>query len=211
MTSMTKPILLSIEGNIGAGKSTLLKAIPDYPWLIKVQEPVDLWSNIADAGGETILTKFYKDPAKYAFAFQSLAYSTRLSIIRKVIQDNPDAKVILCERSLETDRYVFAKMLYDDGKIDDVSYQIYKNLFDTNPLEIPLSGVLYLDIDAETCDSRIKKRSREGEDGIPLEYLEACDQYHRDWLFSSDISYPVKTIDNSFMTNPAEVLLGFTN
>ena len=206
---MTKPILLSIEGNIGAGKSTLLKAIPDYPWLIKVQEPVDLWSHIADAGGETILAKFYKDPAKYAFAFQILAYSTRLSIIRKVIKENPGAKVILCERSLETDRYVFAKMLYDDGKIDDVSYQIYQNLFDTNPLEIPLGGVLHLDIDAVTCDSRIKKRAREGEDGIPLEYLKSCERYHRDWLLSSDISYPVKPIDDSFMTNPAEVLLGF--
>jgi deoxyguanosine kinase len=206
---MTKPILLSIEGNIGAGKSTLLKSIPDYPWLIKVQEPVDLWSHIADAGGETILAKFYKDPAKYAFAFQILAYSTRLSIIRNVIKENPGAKVILCERSLETDRYVFAKMLYDDGKIDDVSYQIYQNLFDTNPLEIPLGGVLHLDIDAEICDSRIKKRARDGEDGIPLEYLKSCERYHRDWLLSSDVSYPVKKIDESFMTNPEEVLLGF--
>ena len=207
---MTTPILLSIEGNIGAGKSTLLKQIPDYPWLIKVQEPVDLWSQIVDSSdGETILTKFYKDPTKYAFAFQILAYSTRLSIIRNVIKDNPMAKVILCERSLETDRFIFAKMLYDDGKIDDVSYQIYQNLFDTNPLEIPLSGVLYLDIDAEICNSRIKTRAREGEDSIPLEYLKSCEKYHRDWLFSSDVSYPVKTVDESFMTNPEEVLLGF--
>ena len=208
---MTTPILLSIEGNIGAGKSTLLKSIPDYPWLVKVQEPVDLWSKIKDSvDGETILTKFYKDPAKYAFAFQILAYSTRLSIIRNVIKDNPAAKVILCERSLETDRFIFAKMLYDDGKIDNVSYQIYQNLFDTNPLEIPLSGVLYLDIDAEICNSRIKNRAREGEDSIPLEYLKSCEKYHRDWLDSS-ILYPVKKIDNSFMTNPSEILLGFTN
>lgn len=206
---MTTPILLSIEGNIGAGKSTLLKSIPDYPWLVKVQEPVDLWSQIVDSSdGETILAKFYKDPTKYAFAFQILAYSTRLSIIRNVIKDNPMAKVILCERSLETDRFIFAKMLYDDGKIDNVSYQIYENLFDTNPLEIPLGGVLHLDIDAETCYSRVKTRAREGEDSIPLEYLKACDKYHRDWL-DSDVSYPVKKIDESFMTNPEEVLLGF--
>jgi len=207
---MTTPILLSMEGNIGAGKSTLLKSIPDYPWLVKVQEPVDLWSQIIDASdGETILTKFYKDPTKYAFAFQILAYSTRLSIIRKVIKENPTAKVILCERSLETDRFIFAKMLYDDGKIDDVSYQIYQNLFDTNPLEIPLGGVLYLDVDADICNSRIKTRAREGEDSIPLEYLKSCERYHRDWLLSSDVSYPVKKIDESFMTNPEEVLLGF--
>jgi deoxyadenosine/deoxycytidine kinase len=206
---MTPPILLSIEGNIGSGKSTLLKTIPDYDWLVKIQEPVDLWSQIVDlSDGETILTKFYKDPAKYAFAFQILAYSTRLSIIRNVIKENPSAKVILSERSLDTDRFIFAKMLYDDGKIDDVSYQIYKNLFDTNPLEIPLGGVLYLDVDAETCNSRIKKRAREGEDAIPLDYLRACEKYHRDWLYS-DMPYPVKTIDESFMTNPEEILLGF--
>ena len=202
---MTTPILLSIEGNIGAGKSTLLKQIPDYEWLIKVQEPVDLWSQIVDSSdGETILTKFYKDPAKYAFAFQILAYSTRLSIIRNVIKENPKVKVILCERSLETDRFIFAKMLYDDKKIDDVSYQIYQNLFDTNPLEIPLGGVLYLNVDAETCYNRIKERAREGEDSIPLDYLKSCEKYHRDWLFQGNLQYSVDMIDNE--TNISEIL-----
>ena len=86
-----------------------------------------------------------------------------------------------------------------------MNFQIYQNLFDTNPLEIPLTGVLHLDIDTETCYSRIKTRAREGEDSIPLEYLKSCERYHRDWL-DSDVSYPVKTID---ITNLEEVLLGF--
>ena len=33
--------------------------------------------------------------------------------------------IIITERSLYTDKHVFAKMLHDQGKIEDVCYQIY--------------------------------------------------------------------------------------
>ena len=57
-------LILSVEGNIGAGKSTLLEqaknSIPSRinKKVIFLQEPVDLWDNIKDSNGETILTKF---------------------------------------------------------------------------------------------------------------------------------------------------------
>lgn len=195
------PILISLEGNIGAGKSTLLDSLKDSKNIVCLKEPVDIWSTIKDANGETILSKYYKDPTKYAFAFQIMALTTRLNEMRRVIKENPDCKIILLERSLETDRHVFAKMLYDEGNLDDVSYQIYKKLFDTNPLEIPLNSVIYLDVSSEVCSERIKKRSRVGEEGIPLEYLQRCEKYHRNWLFDESrgkLPYNVLTIADDF-------------
>ena len=47
----------------------------------------------------------------------------------KDIRNNPNA-IIICERSVFTDKEVFAKMLYDDGKIEEVNYQIYLKWFD---------------------------------------------------------------------------------
>ena len=44
----------------------------------------------------------------------------------EMIKLNPDA-IFITERSLFTDKYIFAKMLYDQGKIEDVNYQIYLN------------------------------------------------------------------------------------
>ena len=41
--------------------------------------------------------------------------------MKNAIDVNPDA-FIITERSLYTDKEVFAKMLYDDKKIEDINY-----------------------------------------------------------------------------------------
>lgn len=188
MMSYTKPLIVSIEGNIGTGKSTILYHLEQYykqindKSVIFVKEPVDEWETIKDAEGETILAKFYKDPHKYAFAFQIMAYATRLSILRKAIRENPECKVLVCERSLEADKYIFANMLHDDGQIDDVCYQIYTKNFGEYSQDFGVDRVVYIDSEPEVCYQRIAKRSRTGEGGIALGYLEKCKRYHDAWL-----------------------------
>jgi deoxyadenosine/deoxycytidine kinase len=80
---------------------------------------------------------------------------------------------------------VFAKMLYDSGKIEDVNYQIYLNWFDTFSGEFPVHKVIYVKASPDKCYERIVKRSREGEENIPLEYLTACSLYHDNMLDKS--------------------------
>ena len=77
---------------------------------------------------------------------------------------------------------VFAKMLYDTGKIEHVNYQIYLNWFDTFSDEFPVHKVVYVKTAPEKCHERIVKRSREGEDNIPLSYLKICNFYHDNML-----------------------------
>jgi deoxyadenosine/deoxycytidine kinase len=180
------PKIFSVEGNIGAGKTTIIenlqKLYANNPDVIFIREPVDVWQTIQDKNGETILAKFYADPAKYAFTFQVMAYSTRLSMLRKIIKENPNCKTIICERSLDADKNIFAKMLYDDGLIDEVSHQIYKRFYGEFIDEYPLEGVVYIDADAEICRNRISKRAREGEETVALDYLKKCQRYHEEWL-----------------------------
>ena len=45
-----------------------------------------------------------------------MAYISRLTLIRQALRENYD--IIFTERSIYTDRNVFAKMLYDSGKIE---------------------------------------------------------------------------------------------
>jgi deoxyadenosine/deoxycytidine kinase len=122
------PKIISIEGNIGAGKTTILQKIADRyandPSVVFLREPVDIWETIKDAEGTTILANFYMEPEKYAFSFQVMAFVTRLTLLRNAVKENPDCKLIVCERSLEADRNIFAKMLFDEGSIDDMNYQI---------------------------------------------------------------------------------------
>ena len=173
--------MISIEGNIGSGKSTLIRLLrKKYPEIICVLEPVKEWAKIKDKEGENILTKFYRDQKKYSFSFQMMAYISRLASIKKVIENNK-YKIIVTERSVYTDKEVFAKMLYDDDKIEEINYQIYLQWFNEFIKDIPLNGIIYLRTSPEKSLERIIKRGREGEI-IPLEYLEKCYNYHEEWL-----------------------------
>jgi len=190
--TMSKPFIYSIEGNIGSGKTTFIenlqKVFSSNPSIIFIREPVEIWQTIKDTQGETILSKFYKDPAKYAFTFQVMAYSTRLSMLRKIIRENPECKIIICERSLDADKHIFAKMLFDDGLIDDVSYQIYQRFYGEFQDEFRLDGIIYIDADADVCKSRIEKRARDGEETVSIDYLEKCQHYHELWLNNNQLA-----------------------
>lgn len=190
-TAKSTPCIVSIEGNIGSGKSTLLRYFSERQdnkekcKFIFLQEPVDEWSTICDKQGITILEKFYGDKKKYAFSFQIMAYISRLAILKKAVDENPGA-IIVTERSLYTDRYVFAKMLYDAGNIEEIDYLIYMKWFDTFIKEYPISRYVYVKTEPTVCHRRVNKRSRDGEDSISVEYLTSCHNYHEQMMFQQN-------------------------
>jgi len=192
--------IVSVEGNIGSGKSTFLKHLKKYSQnnekynIVFVQEPVDEWNNIRDSTGKNILEMFYADQEANSFSFQIMAYITRLKKLLDVIK-NGENQLIICERSLETDKYVFAKMLYDSKKIREIDWVIYNYWFDTFLEEVETDMTIYINTSSENCYNRIKKRSRSGESSIPIEYLQDCQRYHEDWL--KEININVKTINGN--------------
>jgi len=80
---------------------------------------------------------------------------------------------------------VFAQMLYDDKKINDIDFQIYNKWFHSFIDEVPISGIVYIKTNPETCCDRVEKRARKGE-SIPLEYLTKCSQYHDNWIIDKE-------------------------
>ena len=177
---------VSIEGNIGSGKSTLLSKLQDEfkdnALIVFLKEPVDEWEQIKDEQGNTMLQKFYEDQTKYSFSFQMMAFISRFNIFKQAILENPKAIIFVTERSLDTDRYVFTQMLYDSGKIESVNYQIYLKWVTTFSHEFPINQVIYVKTTPEICHYRIAKRSRNGENVIPLEYLTECNKYHANMM-----------------------------
>jgi deoxyadenosine/deoxycytidine kinase len=196
--------IVSIEGNIGSGKSTLLANLYTYyasnTNVLFLKEPVDEWAKITDEHGVTILEKFYADQTTYSFPFQMMAYISRLKILRDLLKTvNPlNNTVIITERSLYTDKMVFAKMLYDSKKMEHINYQIYLNWFDTFSEEFPVHKVIYVKTSPEKCYTRIETRSREGESNIPLDYLIQCDVYHNNML---NISLPECVCNEQLLLN----------
>ena len=180
--------IISIEGNIGSGKSTFVKALynnytKNNKKIYFLQEPVNIWEKIKNLKGDNIIECFYKDQEKYAFSFQMMAYISRLSLLRKAVKKGYD--YIFTERCVNTDRNVFAKMLYDSGKIEKINYEIYTKWFDEFISEFTNFHYIYIKTDPITALDRVNKRSRNGE-SIPLEYLQECDKYHNNWLENVD-------------------------
>jgi deoxyguanosine kinase len=179
--------IVSVEGNIGSGKSTLVRMLQNNVYngnytIDFLEEPVNEWETIKDDDGINIIQKFYSDQEKYSFPFQMMAYISRLVSIKNMVEKHKNEKcVIICERSVWTDRYVFAKMLYDQGKIESVNFQIYLKWFDEFINEYPLEAIIHVVTPPDVCNERIKQRGREGEN-IPFSYLIQCGKYHDDWL-----------------------------
>ena len=184
-----RPEIYSLDGNIGSGKSTFLNYLKENlgkfvcgRQIVYLTEPVNVWESIKDQEGNTILQKFYSDQKRYSFSFQMMAYISRLTLLQNTVRDNPGS-IIITERSVQTDRNVFAKMLYDSNMIEEIEYKIYLQWFDHFIKDLSLLGVIYMNTTPEECEKRIQKRAREGE-AIPLDYLVSCDQYHQNWMKS---------------------------
>lgn len=206
------PRIASIEGNIGAGKSSLLDFVrrelalqqtqdgaSTSPRVVFMQEPVDLWETVKDSvTGETILSKFYRDPATYAFPFQVMAYTSRLAAFQRVVAEHPDCDWIVCERSLDADRHIFAKMLSDDHQIDEVMFRVYMMLYENTAHAFPVNVAFYLDADPATCLRRIERRARPGEAQISLDYLAKCKEYHDRWMGDLELRQWASTSADAF-------------
>jgi deoxyadenosine/deoxycytidine kinase len=112
-----------------------------------------------------------------------MAYISRLALLQNAIS-NLQARgggIIICERSLLCDRYVFASMLRDADDIDAVEFSIYEKWFDHFIASLPRHYMFYLRTDPETAFTRVKLRNRAGE-SIQLSYLKTCHEYHERWL-----------------------------
>ena len=193
--------LFSIEGNIGSGKSTFianlktkLKHIYGIP-VIYVPEPVEEWESIQSTDGKNMIELFYSDPKQYAFAFQMMAYISRLVYLKKEMKKYPNC-ILISERSILADYYVFARMLHESGDISQEQFEIYNRWFDEFLSEVIMTGIIYLKTEPSVCFERCNTRARKGENVISLEYLTKCSAMHDTWL-SDDDFIPTLEINNN--------------
>lgn len=190
-------IIISLDGNIGAGKSTLLAEIRNkMKDVYVVDEPVAQWTSLKNADGKNLLELFYEDKKRWAYTFQNCAILTRLKMIRDAILHThlmgDSNQVIITERSILTDKYVFAEMLRDSGDMDPLEWELYESWFSTFSNIHEVSGIVYISTSSVTSKERIQIRNRSGEEQISMEYLEALDEQHKKWVSSTTL--PVLTI-----------------
>jgi deoxyadenosine/deoxycytidine kinase len=206
-----------IEGTIGAGKSTFLKMLQEAlgDKIHCIQEPVQKWVDVG------ILQAFYENPQANAYKFQTYTFLTRWQALREADKLNlgPGVRRIV-ERSIYSDRYVFAEGLHESGMISDMEWTMYcewwgslqqleqevvREVFSTSRTEAaPSDRFIYLRANPERAFERMQKRNRDGESDVSFEYIRENVARHDRWLLSATTNQRVLVIDvdDDFESNP---------
>jgi deoxyadenosine/deoxycytidine kinase len=172
---MAKPLVVCIEGGIGVGKSTVIAALEQEfehnPDVAVLAEPVDEWSR------HGFLEAMY-DGEVDACAFQHVALISIMTQLENcLLKDRPS--LIIMERSPWSNFHVFGKTLTGTAH-EMFKYSWLKTVARIEPL-VDVRFV-YMHAPMATLQERITRRSRDGEESIPEEYMELIHANHEEWL-----------------------------
>ncbi|KAM6221186.1 deoxyguanosine kinase, mitochondrial [Rhynchocyon petersi] len=193
------PRRLSIEGNIAVGKSTFVKLLTErHPEWHVATEPVATWQDVQAASTQKVsprsrlgnlLDMMYRDPARWSYTFQTFSFMSRLRIHLDPCPERPGQatkQVQVFERSVYSDRYIFAKNLFENGSLSDVEWHIYQYwhtfLLQEFASRIRLHGFIYLQASPQVCLQRLHQRARAEEKGLELGYLQQLHDQHEAWF-----------------------------
>jgi deoxyadenosine/deoxycytidine kinase len=147
-----------IDGNIGSGKSTQVKLLAQEGYKV-LTEQIDDWP----------LDDYYKDPPKFALALQ-------LAVLKSF--QAPGVQVY--ERSPESSREVFWKMLRDEGTVTEEDDDTYQKAYDKTGWYPDVH--IYIDTPPQVCFDRLESRRQVGDNAITLDYIKKIDRYYKKYI-----------------------------
>ena len=182
---MSEDNFIGISGLIGAGKTTLAKALGKVLNLPVYYEPVIENEYLED---------FYRDMKRYSFSFQIYLLNCRFRQHQQVLWNGTGG---IQDRTLYEDS-IFAKVLYEDGNMEEREYKTYLNLFKSMSNFMKKNTlIIHLDCKPEESLERIKKRARGCETGITLEYLQKLYDGYEEFIKQISKVIPVLRINYS--------------
>jgi deoxyadenosine/deoxycytidine kinase len=169
--SLNRKVFIAVAGNIGAGKSSLTHLLSlRYGW-----KP--FFESVED---NPYLNDFYADMKRWSFNLQVYFLSNRFRS-HKSITEGPDS--VLLDRAIYEDAEIFARNLYEIGKMDQRDYENYVALYEvmTEYLRAP-DLLIYLRANVDTLVKQISLRGRDFEQSIKKEYLEQLNKHYESWI-----------------------------
>lgn len=192
LTNGSNRLFVVVAGNIGSGKTTLTKKLSDrLGWKPHYESVQD----------NPYLADFYQDMSRWSFPLQVYFLNHRFNT-HKEIEALPASSVQ--DRSIYEDANIFARALYEQGKLDERDYMNYKSLYESMIRYLnPPTLMIFLRRSVPKLQERIKLRGRDYEQAIPVDYLTSLNKYYDDWYENYDLgkSLIVDTDELDFLEN----------
>ena len=174
---------IAIAGNIGSGKTTLTQLLASrYGW-----EP-----HFEVVQENPYLADFYDDMERWSLQLQVFFLSKRFQAHQQILTSRSSA---IQDRSIYEDAHIFARALFESGKMAKRDYDNYFDLYQTmTGFLTPPDLVVYVRRSVQCLKERIRERGRTYETDIPTAYLEHLNTCYDDWINSYKLG-KVLTVD----------------
>lgn len=160
---------ISIDGNIGCGKTSVLSRVCQDARIPVFLEPVNDWKDW--------LTLYYQDPSRWGFSFN-------IKVLLSFNQWANNKFLALYERSPISNKYVFADLQKDEGKMNELEYKLFDEIY--QKLSWCPDKIIYIRTDPEVCMERMTRRARDCESKVPFEYIKAIhEKYEKIYIDGS--------------------------
>ncbi len=174
---------LGIAGNIGAGKSTLTQILEEnLKWRSYLEPTIE----------NPYLERYYADPKAWAFQSQVYFLTRRYEALSALAREE---QFYIVDRTIYEDGEIFAASLHEQKIMSDEDYDTYRRLFEilTSVLRAP-SMIVYLRASPEFLLERVRRRGRDYERRITLDYLTRLGDGYEAWIERIRATVPVLTV-----------------
>ncbi len=184
---------IGVAGNIGSGKTTLTKMLAaHYGWTPKYEAVTY----------NPYLEDYYKDIPRWSYNLETYFLAQRF---RDVLEISRSEDVIIQDRTLFEGVYIFVRNNLEQGNLSRRDYDTYMQLFELMMSMVrPPDLLIYLRSSLSHLVENIRKRGRDYEQGISLEYLGGLNDRYEEWISSYQGRLLVIDADNLDFKNRPE-------
>ncbi len=161
---------IAVAGNIGSGKTTLTSLLAKkFDWTPKFESVSD----------NPYLRDFYENMERWSFHLQVYFLNSRFNQVRQISKSD---SVVIQDRSIYEDAYIFAQNLVDSEMMHRRDFENYLALFESMLDYVqPPELLIYLEADLDRLLRNIRHRGRDFEEKIPIDYLENLNVLYQNW------------------------------
>ncbi|NLZ19521.1 MAG: deoxynucleoside kinase [Bacteroidales bacterium] len=162
---------IGIAGNIGSGKTTLTRKLAaHYGWTPKYEAVTY----------NPYLEDYYKDIPRWSYNLETYFLAQRFQDLLDISKSDD---VIIQDRTILEGVEIFVANNHDLGNLSDRDYDTYMQLFRlmmsmVNPPDL----LIYLKCSVPHLVEQIRKRGRDYEQSMSLEYLSGLNERYEAWI-----------------------------